>query len=316
MEIFICKKCVGETFSTKSHLNAHISLKHSKEGGKRECIKCASVFSQMNNFVVHYKKKHLKKNCSELCNAKSLCTLCDLDLKSAKIEWQLKPLEVESPAFERVGGHTCSFCKISFGEKYHLNAHIKLKHDESQHSGVCTDIQCSSSFAQINNFVVHFKKRHINCVCDSKKLCDKCKETVAQAKKLWLDNKSKAYKDAKSAESATVLSQSSLAALIPTSITAVKVTSNNSIVCSKIRRTSLSKSGNDASHNLISGVVAADKTAPIKEGKHITQNDPTIQNETYRNSVTGHESVSMESIGQIEKKDCTSDDSFGHRKIH
>lgn len=198
-KIFKCKQCNIQPFTQKSHLNSHIRLKHSEESGKRECVRCTSAYSQINYFIVHYKKEHMSKECDS-CNGKKLCTLCDLDLKSAKVEWQLKPLEVDSPDFETVGGHVCEACKMSFREKFQLNAHIKLKHNDLSSPGVCT--KCSASFAQMNNFVVHLKKKHLNkdCMCNGGKLCNECAQNLVHAKELWAVNKAKSTEDPKPAK--------------------------------------------------------------------------------------------------------------------
>lgn len=204
-----CPEC-DELFTQKSHLNSHVKLKH-EEIGKRQCVKCEISYSQTNNFVVHYKKVHLKKNCE--CNAKKLCRLCDLDLKNAKIEWRLQPLEAPSPnADETVGGYICEICKMRFGAKFHLNAHTKLKHDSNMPEP-CT--KCPASFAQINNFVVHLKKKHLNeCSCKGK-LCAECTQIVADAKKLWLVNKTKPIEDAEPAKK-TILEAPKSATIIHT----------------------------------------------------------------------------------------------------
>lgn len=218
VKMFNCKQCNVKPFTQKSHLNSHMKLKHSEKSGKRECVRCTSAFSQINNFVVHYKTKHLNKKC-EQCRDTNLCTLCNLDLTSAKVEWQLKPLEVESPEFESVGGHICEVCKMSFRKKFHLNTHIKLKHDDSSCPGVCT--KCPVSFAQMNNFVVHFKKNHLNkdCVCNTEKLCDNCTQYIVEAKQLWLLNKTESIK-AKSSERPKPTNAATLAQLQTTSISA------------------------------------------------------------------------------------------------
>lgn len=181
VKIFNCLLCDVKAFTQKSHLTSHIKSQH-EENGKRECVSCDSSYGQINNFVVHSKKKHMNKNCGQ-CIGKNLCNLCEFDLNKAKLEWQLKPLEVQSPQFERVAGHTCTLCLKTFSQSSHLNSHIKLKHSASN-SHVCP--QCTTTFAQMNNFVVHFKKNHLMCDCKNKTLCNECIDKVAHAKTLWL----------------------------------------------------------------------------------------------------------------------------------
>lgn len=122
----------------------------------------------------------MNTNCGQ-CIDRKLCKLCELDLKKAKVEWQLKPLEVQSSQFEPVAGHTCQVCLMTFVQSSHLNTHVKLKHGASKRH-VCP--QCPATFAQMNNFVVHFKKNHLICDCKNTKLCDGCIKKVAHAKRL------------------------------------------------------------------------------------------------------------------------------------
>lgn len=181
-----CEKCDVKPFTQKSHLSTHIKLKHCDESGNRECIRCKRNFAQINNFVVHYKKEHLKRKCGQ-CIGKDLCKICHLDLQEAKVEWQLKPFL--SAKQITTGAHICQVCKMSFGQKSHMNAHHRLKHTESTQR-VCTE--CNVHFAQMNNFVVHFKKNHLlkDCArCNDQKFCDPCKAIVARAKKLWRSDK-------------------------------------------------------------------------------------------------------------------------------
>lgn len=140
-----------------------------------------ACYSQMNNFVVHFKKEHMPKKCSQ-CNGKDLCTVCKLFLEQAKLEWQLKPLKSNLGQNFPNGSHICQVCKMSFGQKSHLNAHFKLKHSLSK-PRACTEMMCKSIFAQINNFVVHFKNKHF-VHCDDKS-CNECLEKLDQAKTLW-----------------------------------------------------------------------------------------------------------------------------------
>ncbi|XP_055300600.1 uncharacterized protein LOC129567573 [Sitodiplosis mosellana] len=58
----------------------------------------------------------------------------------------------------------------------------------------------------MNNFVVHYKKKHLkkDCECGGKELCVECAKKVTQAKKLWRENKSQPIENSKSAEPATV----------------------------------------------------------------------------------------------------------------
>lgn len=181
--MFKCEHCDIKPFGQKSHLTVHIKTKHT-ESGKRQCVSCVSTFAQINNFVVHYKKKHVNKRC-EVCDTKKLCKICQIDLEEAKIKWQLSFSEVQSPNFEAVDGfgHTCKECFITFSQSSHLSTHIKLKHGALKRR-LCT--QCSSAFSQINNFVVHYKKKHLSCDCKDSKVCNECIRKVTQAKKLWL----------------------------------------------------------------------------------------------------------------------------------
>lgn len=127
-----CTKCNVKPFTQKSHLNSHMRLKHD-EIGKRMCVKCecTNSYAQINNFVVHFKKEHLNKNCKH-CDEERLCKICDLDLSEAKVKWQLQPLEINSPEYEVISEHNCHICEISFTQKSHLISHNKLKHDVSK----------------------------------------------------------------------------------------------------------------------------------------------------------------------------------------
>lgn len=181
VKIFKCLYCNIKPFAQKSHLTTHTNLKH-ENSGKRECISCSSSFAQINNFIKHYKKQHLNENCDQ-CIGNELCKICELDLKTAKLEWQLKLQEVQSPRFEPVGGHTCNVCQKTFFQVSHLNAHAKLKHGPSKRI-LCPE--CTSTFAQMNNFVVHYKKNHLNCSCQNAMRCNECITKVSHAKQMAL----------------------------------------------------------------------------------------------------------------------------------
>ena len=161
---FPCARCNIKPFSQKSHLTTHIKLKHGNDE-IRKCILCDKTFAQMNKFVVHYKKNHINKKCSD-CAPEELCEVCKVDLNESKIKWQLQIPEIRSQKFEPVAGHFCEICQIPFTQSSHLNTHNKLKHSSSGR-GCCT--KCPTSFAQMNNFAAHYKKKHVNkdCVCYS-----------------------------------------------------------------------------------------------------------------------------------------------------
>lgn len=84
---FICDICpTKESFNKKSHLKDHMNLKHISVG-QRKCVKCSNKYSQMCNFVVHFKKNHLKCSKPEKCTSKNPCKVCENYLQQMKIKW-------------------------------------------------------------------------------------------------------------------------------------------------------------------------------------------------------------------------------------
>lgn len=62
----------------------------------------------MNNFVVHFKKSHLNKDCI-LCNNKNVCNACANIVTEAKVKWlSNKPIKITKHSdFEPVDENDC-----------------------------------------------------------------------------------------------------------------------------------------------------------------------------------------------------------------
>lgn len=93
----ICSIC-NKRFTRTSNLTEHFKLQHkpsaeneSNNGlAKKKCTEksCKSAFRQASNFVVHFKKKHLRTcQCTD-----ELCSKCGKKLSAAKTKWrEMKP---------------------------------------------------------------------------------------------------------------------------------------------------------------------------------------------------------------------------------
>lgn len=87
----------------------------------------------------------------------------------------------------------CPACDEKFGRTSNLTEHIKLKHKISSGKELniglprkkCIRKSCSSAFKQMSNFVVHFKRQHLNeCMCTDKS-CKHCETKLRSAKNKW-----------------------------------------------------------------------------------------------------------------------------------
>lgn len=82
---------------------------------------------------------------------------------------------------------TCQSCGKVFTTKSHCKDHKLNKHSKPG-GRKCTE--CEKQYRQMNNFVAHFKKEHLNCKtngCNTQRLCNKCAGLLKNAKKTWLE---------------------------------------------------------------------------------------------------------------------------------
>lgn len=81
---------------------------------------------------------------------------------------------------------SCKLCKITFKSRSNFNDHKKNVHGKNG-SRKCT--HCNSEYRQLNNFIVHFKKVHLdrcdNKNCVSIRRCDLCTAKLNEVKKKW-----------------------------------------------------------------------------------------------------------------------------------
>lgn len=85
-------------------------------------------------------------------------------------------------------------CKKKFTRTSNLTEHIKQQHQNEPESVRCPEHNCASGFKQMVNFVVHYKKKHLNkCGCKNNKgkLCFKCENGTNSAKMKWKIEKEK-----------------------------------------------------------------------------------------------------------------------------
>lgn len=79
---------------------------------------------------------------------------------------------------EETNEHCCKKCKLKLTRHYNLKVHEQLCAGKIGHKK-CT--KCEKMYRQLNNFVVHFKKEHLDQSANKKKQ----EKDLAHAKSQW-----------------------------------------------------------------------------------------------------------------------------------
>lgn len=103
----------------------------------------------------------------------------------------------------------CSTCGKGFNRECHLNDHMEVVHNLLE-KRKC--IKCESTHRQKKNFIVHYKKKHMqNCeneYCTARNLCYVCSKFIEIAKQKWLKKKRSKFKVIKANKYSCTVKQS------------------------------------------------------------------------------------------------------------
>jgi hypothetical protein len=125
-------------------LSAHTNAKHSNK--TFQCEKCSKIFQRKNNFIVHYRSKHLDilllacQDCDKVFASKS-------GLNHHKASKHLKIL------------HQCEQCPKIFSVKQNLRRHVANIHDKKQYSCQdCNKVFKTQNYLTLHKNIIHLKK--------------------------------------------------------------------------------------------------------------------------------------------------------------
>ena len=112
---YLCTHC-GQSCLNQGDLNFHIKRMHELDGKKPfQCSECDRSYKMSATLKEHIKTVHRGE--------KIKCTLCEKSFCSQKSV----RIHIEA-VHEKKRPHACGLCGERFGQKSHLNTHIKGKH--------------------------------------------------------------------------------------------------------------------------------------------------------------------------------------------
>ena len=137
-----CKEC-KKTFSSRSNLKAHISLKHLNIKGHK-CDVCTMSFLSKKDLINHVRQHHSEES------DKLKCQECE------KTFGHKSSYERHVKTCRRKGNHPCPDCSKSFGSKDSLYNHKRAKHSSLLH--ICE--KCGKGFDRMFSATRHVKTVH------------------------------------------------------------------------------------------------------------------------------------------------------------
>ena len=134
----LCKTC-GESYTTKSYLDTHISQIHGSN--PMYCVECDKTYLTKLRFTAHLKNIHTKLDCTE----------CGKQFSAPKLVRHMKTAHVKEKEFG------CNECPLKFTFQFQLMKHIKTVHLNMRPYG-CE--KCSYKASTSSNLNLHREKMH------------------------------------------------------------------------------------------------------------------------------------------------------------